>query len=710
MDHCDSGKPVDVVVFFLKRESCRFLQFDNCIDELHSLAQLILIIDENRVVTLNFSVTVQSFIVIFITVLHTYKHNPSMDEYGHIYSGLGANEMQIIDQDTVDFVNQGVNAHSSERSSRHNSPTDHNRGRYIQNTNKQMEEMTRSLNVLGNTILDLNSQVQNKMGKLQTELHQVKSKISLIENRDPEIQFNFNRNENNEMSRMAVEQDSPYSANASAQPNRNMIIESNVPIRENMYRPNMVEPNDPMHRQTMVEPNAPIRENMYRQNMVEPNTQIRENLYRQDMVELNAPIRKNMYRQNMVELNAPIRENLYRQDMVEPNAQIRENLYRQNMVEPNAPIRQNIYRQNMIEPEAHIRENMYRQNLVEPNAPIRENWCRNEKPHSLKMKPQAYSGSDDLDDFLTQFEITAEINGWGYTDKSLYLASTLTHDARSLLSEMNDRERRDFDMLVEKLKARFGSENKAEVFRTQLKTRIRNKGETIPELAQSIRKMTRLAYPTGSQDVVEALALDAFIDALTDSEVRLRFRETGAKTLSEAEKMAVRMEAHRLADKQRNKLVGNVDETTHNQNDTSKQGLRENRTNQNGINQNFKSGPNFRQQPQHNQNYTNQWNQNRPQWAENRNENRTFGNNNYHNRNQNPYRAQNFHQFRSHNTHNGNYPQHGYQPRYRQNNGSYNQDRAQNQGYQNRAQNQGNFQRSNPRDQGLTNQTGPRLH
>ena len=45
----------------------------------------------------------------------------------------------------------------------------------------------------------------------------------------------------------------------------------------------------------------------------------------------------------------------------------------------------------------------------------------------IKLKPQNFTGSgDDFDDFLTQFEITSEINGWDYKSKSLYLANCLT--------------------------------------------------------------------------------------------------------------------------------------------------------------------------------------------------------------------------------------------------------------------------------------------
>lgn len=188
----------------------------------------------------------------------------------------------------------------------------------------------------------------------------------------------------------------------------------------------------------------------------------------------------------------------------------------------------------------------------------------------LKLKPQHFSGTDDFEDFLTQFEITSELNAWNYRAKSLHLANCLTGAARALLNELTADQRRDYKNLVQKLTERYGSENRAEVFRSQLKSRTRGKGETIPELAQAIKKLTRQSYPKVSQDVIEALALDHFIDALTETEIRLRLREVGPKTLTEAEKIAVRMEAHRIADKQRTRLVGRVEQDNQNT-DTSKE-------------------------------------------------------------------------------------------------------------------------------------------
>ena len=139
------------------------------------------------------------------------------------------------------------------------------------------------------------------------------------------------------------------------------------------------------------------------------------------------------------------------------------------------------------------------------------------------------------------------------------MANCLTGEARSLLNELDHEGKRDYSTLVEKLRNRFGSVNKSEIYRTQLKSRTRNKGETIPELAQAIKKLVRQAYPGVNKEVIETLSLDYFIDAINDSDLRLRLREAGPKSLEDAEQTAVRIEAYKIADKQRSRLVGRVD-------------------------------------------------------------------------------------------------------------------------------------------------------
>ena len=175
--------------------------------------------------------------------------------------------------------------------------------------------------------------------------------------------------------------------------------------------------------------------------------------------------------------------------------------------------------------------------------------CSTKGDNLFKVKLQSYSGTEDLEDFLVYFDTLAEIYGWNDKAKSLYLASSLSGTARSLLTEMTLDERREYQTLVQKLSVRFGTANKCELFRAQLKTREQRQDESISELAVAIRKMARLAYPNMPVNVVEMMAVGCFVDALNQPELRLRLREINPKTLSEAETFAIKVETLREADK-----------------------------------------------------------------------------------------------------------------------------------------------------------------
>lgn len=175
-------------------------------------------------------------------------------------------------------------------------------------------------------------------------------------------------------------------------------------------------------------------------------------------------------------------------------------------------------------------------------------------PGVVRMKPQQYDGRDDWDEYVAEFDILSDINRWGYESKSLYLAGSLKGQARAILNELSPSERRDYDKLVKALSNRFGTTNRAEMFRARLQSKTRNRDESIPELAQTIRKLTRQAYPNASSNLLDVLALDHFVDALTDPDIRFRIRESRPKNICEAEIIAVRIETHKIADRQRGKV------------------------------------------------------------------------------------------------------------------------------------------------------------
>jgi hypothetical protein len=152
---------------------------------------------------------------------------------------------------------------------------------------------------------------------------------------------------------------------------------------------------------------------------------------------------------------------------------------------------------------------------------------------------------------ISQFEIVADLNNWDYRTKSLQLAGHLAKDACGLLGELSPDQRRDYDTLVNALKIRFGSTERSEMFRAKLKTWVKGRDESISELAQAIKKLTRQAYPSAEPGLTNILALDQFIDALPDPDIRLRLREARPRDISEAETLAIRLETYRIADSQK---------------------------------------------------------------------------------------------------------------------------------------------------------------
>lgn len=80
--------------------------------------------------------------------------------------------------------------------------------------------------------------------------------------------------------------------------------------------------------------------------------------------------------------------------------------------------------------------------------------------------------------------------------------------------------------------------------------------ETLPELGESIRRLTHLTYPTSPRDVTKMIAKNQFIDALSDFDMRLRIQQSRPKSLNDAVRLAVEIEAFCRAERQRRHDVG----------------------------------------------------------------------------------------------------------------------------------------------------------
>ena len=130
------------------------------------------------------------------------------------------------------------------------------------------------------------------------------------------------------------------------------------------------------------------------------------------------------------------------------------------------------------------------------------------------VRPAPYDGTSPWDAYKAQFELLAELNSWTDAEKATFLAINLRGSALSLLGNLPPRSRTDYAALTEALDCRFGVAHQAELNRTRLRIRRRRRDEGLPELAEDVERLTRLAYPDADRTLLELLAKDQFIDAL----------------------------------------------------------------------------------------------------------------------------------------------------------------------------------------------------
>ncbi|XP_028417631.1 uncharacterized protein LOC114542079 [Dendronephthya gigantea] len=180
------------------------------------------------------------------------------------------------------------------------------------------------------------------------------------------------------------------------------------------------------------------------------------------------------------------------------------------------------------------------------------------------QKPAVFDGRTPWEAYKTQFEIVAEINRWDGTEKAAFLATSLRGQALTVLSNLPPESRVHYPSLVAALESRFGSQRQAELHRMKLRSRVRHREESLPELAQDIERLAKLAYPNASPAVLETLTKDQFIDALTDDELRLRVAQARPSSLRAALGVSLEVESFTLAAKRRTKFVRTVRESPRN--------------------------------------------------------------------------------------------------------------------------------------------------
>ena len=159
------------------------------------------------------------------------------------------------------------------------------------------------------------------------------------------------------------------------------------------------------------------------------------------------------------------------------------------------------------------------------------------------IKVAMYDGKSSWKDYFVQFELAAQANKWDKNMRAIRLACSLRGSAQALLSDLTPEIRQGYDRLVTILMERFEPQNQCEIYKAQMKQRIRKRDEGLPELAQDIKRLTRMAYPSAFLDLRDTLSKDCFIEALNDADMELFICQKEPETLDDAVRMALKFEA-----------------------------------------------------------------------------------------------------------------------------------------------------------------------
>jgi hypothetical protein len=134
----------------------------------------------------------------------------------------------------------------------------------------------------------------------------------------------------------------------------------------------------------------------------------------------------------------------------------------------------------------------------------------------------------------------------------MYLAVALRGQAQSVLGNLPTEDRCNYRLLGKALEERSLPSNQTELYRAQLRERRQMASESLPELGQDLHRLANLAYPTAPIEVRGTLAKEKFIDALKESDMRLRIKQAGPMDLNDAISIirhAVELEAFNSAER-----------------------------------------------------------------------------------------------------------------------------------------------------------------
>ncbi|XP_069668773.1 uncharacterized protein [Periplaneta americana] len=160
------------------------------------------------------------------------------------------------------------------------------------------------------------------------------------------------------------------------------------------------------------------------------------------------------------------------------------------------------------------------------------------------VKTPKFDGTTSWAIFRRQFEAIAEHNGWTPAEKTTQLLAALQGQASEILHSVP--EDGTAAEIMAALEGRYGDHQLAAAFRTQLKTKVQQSGESLQEFAMAVEQLAHKALRGLPNDFIAGEAAYTFGSGVRDPEIKQQLLLAEHRTINAALAAALRMEAAKL--------------------------------------------------------------------------------------------------------------------------------------------------------------------
>ena len=151
-----------------------------------------------------------------------------------------------------------------------------------------------------------------------------------------------------------------------------------------------------------------------------------------------------------------------------------------------------------------------------------------------EVEARRFSGKENIEEYLLQFELTSRRNGWVDDEKAAALLCALDGSARGILAEFDDPVAASYNDVKQALLRRFGPTRLVEVHEQALAQLRLAKGQSIRELSQEVQRLVKQAYPDVVGPPRDRFAVKHLLNAIHDKDTVFYIREKDPADITEA--------------------------------------------------------------------------------------------------------------------------------------------------------------------------------